>query len=221
MSYESFLEKKSQQADGDGFDFNFMPDDAFEFQRFILEWSLKRGRSAVFADCGLGKSLIELTWAENVHRHTNKPVLLLTPLAVANQMVREAAKFGIEASVSAGGPTCGVTISNYEKLQHFDPSDFSAIVCDESSILKSFAGTRRKQITRAMSKMRYRLLATATAAPNDYVELGTSSEAYGAVMCRRKAIGFELKSSYFAQAVKNLESLSIAVTQAEDAPTLF
>ena len=179
MSYESFLEKKSQQADGDGFDFNFMPDDAFEFQRFILEWSLKRGRSAVFADCGLGKSLIELTWAENVHRHTNKPVLLLTPLAVANQMVREAAKFGIEASVSAGGPTCGVTISNYEKLQHFDPSDFSAIVCDESSILKSFAGTRRKQITRAMSKMRYRLLATATAAPNDYVELGTSSEALG------------------------------------------
>jgi hypothetical protein len=179
MEYHEFIHRKSQVTDGDGFDPVFMPDEAFGFQRFILQWSLKRGRAAIFADCGLGKSLMELTWAENMYRHTNKPVLLLTPLAVANQMAQEAEKFGIDARVSAGGPVAGVTITNYEKLQHFDPADFSAVVCDESSILKSFAGKRRKQITRAMSKKRYRLLATATAAPNDYVELGTSSEALG------------------------------------------
>jgi hypothetical protein len=179
MEYKAFLHRKQQVADGDGFEPVFIPEAAFQFQRHILDWSLRRGRAAVFADCGLGKSLMELTWAANVNRFTNKPVLLLTPLAVASQMQREAEKFGIEASVSASGPTSGVTITNYEKLQHFDPADFVAVVCDESSILKSFAGTRRKQITRAMSKMRYRLLATATAAPNDYVELGTSSEALG------------------------------------------
>jgi hypothetical protein len=179
VDYDEFINRKSQQAGGDGFAPTFIPDAAFDFQRHLIDWSLRRGRAAVFADCGLGKSLCELTFAENVHRKTNKPVLLLTPLAVAKQMAREAAKFGIDASVSDGGPTSGVTITNYEKLQHFDPNDFGGIVCDESSILKSFSGTRRKQITRAMSKMRYRLLATATAAPNDYVELGTSSEALG------------------------------------------
>jgi hypothetical protein len=180
-SYETFLNRKSQMADGDGFAPTFIPPMAFGFQEHLINWSCERGRAAIFADCGLGKSLCELTWAENVHRKTNRPVLLLTPLAVANQMQREAAKFGIEAAVSASGPApgVGITVTNYEKLQHFDPDDFAGVVCDESSILKSFSGQRRKQITRAMCKMRYRLLATATAAPNDYVELGTSSEALG------------------------------------------
>jgi hypothetical protein len=179
MNYDDFVKRKSQLAEGNGIAPIAIPDIAFGFQRHLIEWSLKRGRAAIFADCGLGKSLCELAWADNIHRHTNKPVLLLTPLAVANQMQREAAKFCIDARISNDGTAHGVTITNYEKLHHFDSSKFVGCVCDESSILKSFGGTRRKQITRAMSKMQYRLLATATAAPNDYVELGTSSEALG------------------------------------------
>jgi hypothetical protein len=125
---------------------------------------------------------MQLVWAENVRQHSGQRVLILTPLAVAQQTEREAAKFGIEAKASKDGTlNSGIVIANYERLHYFDPKDFGAVVCDESSILKSFGGTRRKQITRFMSKMKYRLLCTATAAPNDYIELGTSSEALGEI----------------------------------------
>ena len=123
---------------------------------------------------------MQLSWAENIARHTDKPVLILTPLAVAPQTVREAHKFGIDASHSRNGEVSGrVVVSNYERLCKFNPSDFAGVVCDESSILKSFDGSRSQEITAFMLKMPYRLLATATAAPNDYIELGTSSEALG------------------------------------------
>ena len=113
-------------------------------------------------------------------RKTDKPVLYLTPLAVASQTVREADKFGIEAVHSKEGSSAGhIIVSNYERLHYFTASDFSGVVCDESSILKSFAGQRRGEITQFMRKVPYRLLQTATAAPNDYIELGTSSEALG------------------------------------------
>ena len=136
-------------------------------------------RAAIFADCGLGKTPMELVWAENIARKTGGNVLILTPLAVSHQAVHEAQKFGIDAQRSADGAAHRITIANYERLHYFNPSDFAGVVCDESSILKSFDGKRRGEITVFMRKMQYRLLATATAAPNDYIELGTSSEALG------------------------------------------
>lgn len=179
-SYEQFIEHKSQCGRGSGFDTTWMPSQAFDFQQSLIDWACIQGRSAIFADCGLGKTLMQLAWAENVVRHTNKRVLILTPLAVSQQTEREAHKFGVEAKRSDSGQAHrGISITNYERLHHFDPSDFAGVVCDESSILKSFGGATRKRITRFVNKTPYRLLCTATAAPNDYIELGTSSEALG------------------------------------------
>ena len=181
MSYQKFIWKKSQIGDMGGFDPLWIPDVLFDFQRHITEWAIRKGRAAIFADCGTGKTLMQLVWAENVVRHTHKPVLILTPLAVANQTKREASKFSIDATCSVDGSHSGggIVITNYEKLHMFSSEEFSGVVCDESSILKSFQGATRKRLTRFMSKVPYRLLCTATAAPNDYVELGTSSEALG------------------------------------------
>jgi hypothetical protein len=157
-----------------------MPDFLFPYQRAIVEWSLRKGRAAIFADCGLGKTPMQLVWAENVKRKTGKPVLIGTPLAVNAQTIREAAKFGIDAARSTDGKVAaGITVTNYERLHLFDPADYSAMVCDESSILKNYDGARKSIITEFLKKLPYRLLCTATAAPNDYMELGTSSEALG------------------------------------------
>lgn len=178
--YEQFIRGKSQ-LDGDfGFEPDYLPDFLFPFQRSLVQWAVRKGRAAVFADCGMGKTLLELVWAWNVYQQTGKPVMIMTPLAVANQFAQEAAKFGIEAARSIRGEVdAPVVIANYERLHLFDEGDFGGVVCDESSILKSFDGTRRQQITEFMRLKKYRLLGTATAAPNDYTELGTSSEALG------------------------------------------
>lgn len=178
--YADYLSRKAQSGADHGFDPVFMPDMAFDFQQSLIEWSVRKGRGAVFADCGLGKTLMELAWAENVRRKTGGNVLIGTCLAVAEQMVQEAEKFGIEAHRSSDGEARrGITITNYERLHLFRPDDFAGMVCDESSILKNFKGTRKGEITSFMRKRPYRLLATATAAPNDFIELGTSSEALG------------------------------------------
>lgn len=179
MSYQDFIASKLHEGANHGFEPLFMPSKLFGFQESMTAWAIEKGRGALFEDCGLGKTAQELTWAENVHRHTNKPVLILTPLAVAQQTIQEAEKFDIPATRSNDGRSSGVTVTNYEKLHLFDPADFSGVVCDESSILKNFAGARKAAITHFMRKVPYRLLATATAAPNDYIELGTSSEALG------------------------------------------
>jgi hypothetical protein len=180
MNYSDFLREKSQGGVDSGFDPIWIPDFLFDFQISLVEWAILKGRAANIADCGLGKTPMGLVWAENVVRHTNKPVLYLTPLAVAMQTTREADKFGIEASVSRDGSSKGnIIVANYERLHYFNSDDFGGVVCDESSILKSFSGARRGEITTFMRKVPYRLLQTATAAPNDYVELGTSSEALG------------------------------------------
>ncbi len=180
MSYAAFLELKEQSASMGGFEPVVMPGFLFPFQQALVEWSLLKGRAALFADCGLGKTPMQLAWAENVVRKTNKPVLILTPLAVSHQTVAEAGKFDIEATrAQEGSAFPGINVTNYERLHLFNPDDFSGCVCDESSILKSFDGVRRQEITEFMRKMPYRLLCTATAAPNDYIELGTSSEALG------------------------------------------
>lgn len=179
-AYAAFLERKTQLDGFDGFEPVWMPDFLFGFQRTLVEWAIRKGRGAILADCGLGKTPMQLVWAENVRRHTGKPVLIVTPLAVGFQTRAEAAKFGIEADTSRDGSlTAGITITNYERLHLFDPADLGGMVCDESSAIKSFDGVHRALVTEYMRKMRYRLLCTATAAPNDYIELGTSSEALG------------------------------------------
>lgn len=182
--YGAFIAGK-RHLDGD---FGFAADPAdlppalFPFQQHLTLWALQKGRAAVMADCGLGKTLIELAWAERVARRAGKPVLLLTPLAVAPQVVREAAKFGIDAARShAGEVAAPIVVANYERLHRFDPAAFAGLVCDESSILKSFDGATRAAVTEFARTLPYRLLATATAAPNDFTELGTSSEALGAL----------------------------------------
>lgn len=181
-TYDQFIADKTSLGGNHGFNPTFYPDMAFDFQRSLIEWSVRKGRAAIFADCGLGKTLMELTFAENVVRNTNKPVLLLTPLAVGAQTIREAAKFGIEAVRSLDGtfPSgARVVVANYQRLHLFNPSDFSGTVCDESSILKNFDGITKGAVTQFTLKQPYRLLCTATAAPNDHIELGTSSEALG------------------------------------------
>jgi superfamily II DNA or RNA helicase len=179
-TYADFLERKLHTGADHGFEPVFMPPQLFDFQQALVEWAVRKGRAAIFADCGLGKTAMQLTWAENVARHTGRPVLILTPLAVAAQTIREGEKFGIEAHRSGDGSVMGrIVITNYERLSAFNPADFDGVVCDESSILKSFDGARRNEITDFMRKVPYRLLATATAAPNDFIELGTSSEALG------------------------------------------
>lgn len=178
--YSNHLIQKAQVNNEDGFTPTFIPDKAFDFQKQLIEWSVKKGRSACFADCGLGKSIIELSVAQNIVEKTNGNVLLLTPIAVGKQMEKEAEKFGIEAKRSRDGKISGkITITNYEQLDKFDYTDFHGIVCDESSILKNYDGKTKEAITIFARKMKYRLLATATAAPNDFIELGTSSEALG------------------------------------------
>lgn len=181
MEYEEFLESKSQIGNNHGFKPLFMPDFLFDFQKWLVEWSLLKGRGGLFEDCGLGKSPQELVWGQNVVQHTNKPVLLLTPLAVSIQMVKEAEKFNIDAERCKDGKVNKkkIYITNYERLHNFNPNDFGGVICDESSILKNFKGAIKNDINIFMRKINYRLLATATAAPNDYIELGTSSEALG------------------------------------------
>lgn len=178
--YAAFLERKSQLGTFDGFAPRWMPDFLFDFQSSVVEWACRKGKAAIFADCGLGKTPMQLVWAENVVRESNGRVLIVTPLAVSHQTIREGEKFGVEIKRSSDGKPHGrITVTNYEQLEKFDPGDFVGTVCDESSAIKSFHGVRRELVTRFMCKQKYRLLATATAAPNDYIELGTSSEALG------------------------------------------
>ena len=180
MKYADFLAAKAQKNTGHGFAPTDLPAHLFDFQAELVEWAIRQGRAAIFADCGLGKTPMELAWAENVHRHTGRPVLLLTPLAVGFQIVREAGKFGHDAAMTrAGKPVAPITVTNYEQAGKVNPSDFGGVVCDESSAIKAFDGTTRAVVTELMREMPYRLLGTATAAPNDYLELGTSSEALG------------------------------------------
>ena len=198
MEYREFLEQKTQLGGDYGFEPNWMPDFLFGFQSALVQWALRKGRSAIFADCGLGKTPMQLVWAQNVKKETGKPVLVLTPLAVSGQTIREAHKFNIDADRSSDGKVTGpITVTNYERLHYFNRDDFGGVVCDESSILKNFDGKTKALVTEFMRKMPYRLLCTATAAPNDYIELGTSSEALG-------YLGFtDMMSKFFKKMEKN------------------
>ena len=181
MKYKEFLESKKHLLGSFGFEPNFIPDIAFDFQKEIIKRACLKGRMAVFADTGLGKTLIQLSLAQNVVNHTNGKVLILTPLAVAFQFILEAEKLGIDdIEYSKNGKhTKKIVICNYERLHYFDSKDFKGVVLDESSILKNFDGKIKNQITAFVKKLPYRFLSTATPSPNDFIELGTSSEALG------------------------------------------
>lgn len=180
--YAQFIASKTQAGADSGFEPLWMPDFLFDFQAVKTEWAIRKGRGANVADCGLGKTPMSLVWGSNVARKASKPVLYFNPCAVGPQVVREADKFGVQVRLCRDGqvrPGDHIVVTNYEKEHLFNPNDFGGVICGESSILKSFDGAIRGALTQFMRKVEYRLLETATAAPNDYLELGTSSEALG------------------------------------------
>ena len=188
-SYRKFLKTKGFKNNMQGFKPLWIPDFLYDFQKELVDWSIRKGKASLFEDCGLGKTPQQLVWAQNILKKTNGKVLIVTPLAVSYQTISEAEKFGIKTKRTQDGNTHkGINVTNYERLNRFNPKDFDGIVCDESSILKNFDGKTRKAITEFMSKISYRLLCTATPAPNDFVELGTSSEALGG-MTRNQMLG--------------------------------
>jgi len=168
MNYEDFLKTKQRSIFQSGFEANELNTNLFLFQEFIVKRALKAGKYAIFADCGLGKTLMQLTWAEQVSKHTNKSVLILAPLAVVGQTKQEGIKFGINMS--------NIHVYNYEQLDNIDCSIYSGIVLDESSILKNFEGQTKKQIIDSFKDTPYKLACTATPSPNDPMELGNHSE---------------------------------------------
>lgn len=176
-AYAEFLDSKRQATKTDtqiGGEYKGSP--LFPFQRELVAWALDRGRAAIFADTGLGKTVMQLEWANRLGGN----VLILAPLAVSHQTIAEGERFGIEVGHSIDGHIAGrITITNYQRLHYFDSADFIGVVCDESGILKSFDGATRQAITIFMRQVKYRLLCSATPAPNDYTELGTASEALG------------------------------------------
>jgi hypothetical protein len=179
--YDAFIASKIRVENGYGFEPYKITAPLFDWQKHILKWAVRRGRCALFEDCGLGKTLQQLEWASQVVRHTGGMVLILTPLAVAQQTEREAIRFGYNARVATSqeDAKATITITNYEKLDHFDVSKFQGVVLDESSCLKNFMGATRIKLTRAFSSTPYRLCCTATPAPNDYMEFGQHCEFLG------------------------------------------
>jgi Helicase conserved C-terminal domain len=181
MNYQEFLASKQHSTNSFGFDPIWMPDSAFDFQECVISKAVRKGRMGIFADTGLGKTLMELAIAYNIVLKTNKRVLILTPLAVAFQFIEEANRIGISdiAHTRDGTLNAKIIVCNYERLHLLNPSDFVCVMCDESSILKNFAGKIRDQIVAFIRKVEYRFLSTATPSPNDFIELGNSSEALG------------------------------------------
>lgn len=181
MNYIELLEAKRHTLGSFGFEPVWMPDRAFDFQKAIIEKAVRKGRIGVFADTGLGKTLIQLSCAYNIVMKTNGRVLILTPLAVAFQFIAEAEKIGIDDIEHSkdGAFSKKIVVCNYERLHMFNPDDFQCVMLDESSILKNFAGKTKDQIVAFIKRVPYRFLSTATPSPNDFIELGNSSEALG------------------------------------------
>jgi len=181
MEYKEFIENKKHSIGNFGFKVNYLPDIAFDFQKYIIEKAVLKGRIATFLDTGLGKTIVSLSIAKNIVNHTNKRVLILTPLAVAFQFILEAEKMGIDDVEHSkdGKFTKKIILCNYERLHYFNSNDFECVILDESSILKNFDGKIKQEVTSFIKKIPYRFLSTATPSPNDFIELGTSSEALG------------------------------------------
>ncbi len=188
-SYEAFLARRRTPQSGDPVPVSVMPDLLFGFQRELVELSLTRGRAAVFADCGLGKTLVQLVWAENVHRHTGGDVLILAPLAVSQQTVLEGKKASLAVTACREPDEIrpGINVTNYEQLHKFTRHPWAGLVLDESSILKAFDGKTRDELTRFGQAVRYRLCCTATPSPNDHEELGGHAEFLG-ILSRKQML---------------------------------
>lgn len=191
MEYIDFLKTKRNTAPSVGFD---VPESAmnprmFGWQKDIVRWALKKGRAALFEDCGLGKTIQQLEWSRHVSSHMEKPVLIAAPLAVAEQTRREGQKFGYQVTVcrTQADVSPGLNVCNYEMLDHFDAAAFGGVVLDESSILKNYAGKVRNQIIEMFRDTPYRLSCTATPSPNDYMEQGNQAEFLG-VMSRSEML---------------------------------
>ncbi|NLS84166.1 MAG: DEAD/DEAH box helicase [Ruminococcaceae bacterium] len=191
MTYTEFLQQKHITAATSGFDADKaqLNKKAFDWQKDITVWALKKGKCALFEDCGLGKTLQQLMWAQEVQRKTNKPVLILAPLAVVQQTAREGVKFGIDVNIcrTSDDVKNAINITNYEMLNHFDMSQFSGIVLDESSILKDYTSSTKQSLVDMCADVPYRLCCTATPSPNDYTELGNHAE-FLAIMSRSEML---------------------------------
>ena len=182
MNYDEFITQKTKRAQSIGFEPRELTAPLFPWQSHIVKWAVRKGRAALFEDCGLGKTAQQLEWAHQVAIHTGGMVLILTPLAVAHQTASEAVKFGITATVAESQSDCtgpGIWITNYDKLERFDAASFAGVVLDESSILKNFTGKTRRALTDAFADTPYKLCCTATPSPNDYTELGQHSDFLG------------------------------------------
>lgn len=181
--YRKFLKSKEIMDHDSGFDIGIseLNDMLFDFQALIVRWALRRGRAAIFADTGLGKTIIQLAWANQVWKKVKKPILIFAPLAVSKQTKREGRKFGISVNVCRKREDLkdGINITNYEMLRHFSPDDLGGVVLDESSILKGFDGKFRMAITKFGRTIPYRLCCTATPSPNDIVEIINHAEFLG------------------------------------------
>lgn len=177
--YSAFIARRGASQRPEGIESTVLNPALFAHQSALVSWALRRGRAAVFADTGLGKTIMQCEWARVVQEHTGGRVLIVAPLAVADQTVREAARFGIDVTYSRTGGTTPITITNYDMLSAFDGVDFAGVVLDESSILKSFNGATRNQLIERFASTRFKLACTATPAPNDHVELGNHSEFLG------------------------------------------
>lgn len=171
MDYEEFIQTKSFKLTPYGFDADLSCYPLFDYQKDITKWALSKGKSAIFADTGLGKTLMQLVWADQVSKHESKKVLILAPLAVKEQTYKEAQKFGISTDL--------IDIINYEQLHNVDVNNYVGVVLDESSILKGLSGAIRKQVTDLFYSTPYKLSCTATPSPNDFMELGSQSEFLG------------------------------------------
>lgn len=196
MKYQEFLASKEISSHTDGIKPKPPHKLLFDFQKDIVKWALRRGRAAIFADCGLGKTLMQLEWARQIPGR----VLILAPLAVSQQTVREGQKIGVDVEYVRKTGKSRISITNYQMLEHFNPADYDGIVLDESSILKSFEGKFRTQVIESFKSCPYRLACTATPAPNDFMELGNHSEFLG-LLTRT-----EMLSTFFVHDMDNTQS---------------
>ncbi len=174
MNYQEFLKMKEKRCVTAGFELRNAPPALFDYQRHIVAWACNRGKAAIFADCGLGKTIMQLAWASNIPGD----VLILAPLAVSDQTAAEGDRFGIAVNRCDDDADIkpGINITNYERLSKFNCSRFSGVVLDESSILKNYSGKIRNEIIDSFRRTPYKLACTATPAPNDFMELGNHCE---------------------------------------------
>jgi len=190
--YQKFIKSKLRADIASGFDCDVPVGPLFDFQAACVKWALKRGRAALFLDTGLGKTLSQATWAHMVCEHTGGDVIIVAPLCVAQQTVEESAKFGITVKYCRDDDEVepGITITNYEMLDHFDLTNFAGVVLDESSILKSHTSKTREQLVQSFRDTPYKLSCTATPSPNDYIELGNQADFLGVMSAQEMLATF-------------------------------